>query len=93
MNYILTQEEMDNLTNKKTSEEEIKDLNEALEWCRLQLMQKGCCNGAYCDTCPISELGFYMVGDDCVDKVEGEGATPTEKISDLICNRYRDYSK
>ena len=92
MKYILTQEEMNNLTDKSKSEEEIKQRDTALEWCREQLQLKECGN-TYCDFCPVSWLGSDYVDGEYVRKEAGKGKTPTQIVSGLVCKKYRNYSK
>jgi hypothetical protein len=93
MQYILTEEEYNNLTNKQEAEMQIAMRDKALAWARKQLKPKYCGEG-YCDTCTISDIGFYCEddGDTIIEKVEGVNA-PTRNVSKMVCKLTRNYSK
>jgi len=86
MDYLLSQNEYDKLTDKKKSIEEIKKRDDALEWCRKQLRTEYCGN-TYCDACKISSIGssFNMEDKDYI--------RPSHDISDMVCKEKRRYSK
>lgn len=101
MQFLLTEEDLSKLTDKKTSDEKIKDMTEALEWCRQQLMIEDC-GETYCDSCPVSSIGHthfpkkdpsYEGQMEYIDKNPGIGNTPTHKISNLVCPIKYGYSK
>lgn len=77
MQYILSQEELDQRVPKQS----LDDANSALEVARGMISGKtveGCRKG-YCDMCPVSDIG-------------GEGR-PSRSVSKLICKLPRNYHK
>lgn len=92
MQYILTQEELNNLRTKKDYEDlrkEIKILESALEWARDKIARK-CIHThdeehiVYCDECPLSDIG---------GRGKEAKRRPTHRISNAICTLDREYSK
>ena len=88
MQYILTEEEFNNLRTKKDYDDlrkEIKILESALEWARNKITKKcihthGEEHIMYCDECPLSDIG-------------GRKHRPSHKISKALCTLDREYSK
>lgn len=105
MDYILTQEEYDQLEKNTELAKVVKEQKKALDWVRNQLKQENCYGDVrneddYCDTCPLSWLGFETVPDESdfmgrkiVDKKAGKGKVPTYEVSRTICQLSRHYSK
>lgn len=91
MQYLLTGEELKNLTPK----ENVERRDEALLWAREQILSahgiscihdtnaKGERYGGYCDFCPISPHGAK----------ELQHKPISYELSKLICNKNRNYSK
>ena len=88
MQYILTQEEKNNLAPK----EEVENRDAALESARILILaQSGWlrrCGHGYCDGCPVDSIGHH----------DWSGYKPIPHIADhkvgkLICRKTRHYSK
>ena len=92
MKYLLTQDELETLTDKNKAENEINKRDKALEWCRQQLQIERC-GKTYCDFCPVSSIGSNYIDGNYIRKEAGKGNTPTYEISKLICTKDRSYSK
>ena len=82
MKYLLTQEEIDDLTPVSR----VSRRDSALEAARKIIVKLADipCGKTYCSECPISAIGFYEHDDPEAINMEH---------SKLICKSYRSYSK
>lgn len=92
MKYILTEEEMEELTSKKDSEDRIKFLASTIEASRILILKLSGtdCQRCYCSDCPVSSIGDYPK--DRI-KIQDHDGIAAHKISKAICGLYRKYSK
>jgi hypothetical protein len=81
MQYILTQEEKDNLVPKS----EVEKRDEALELARRIIVNlAGIQCGGYCNFCPVSSIQLDPKSKDLV---------PSDELSELMCRQYKRYGK